>query len=574
MKVLKKIFPQLLFIFFLFLGIFLRFYRLGEVPVSLYWDEAAIGIDAYSLNETGRDMNNMSFWQPVFGSYGDFKAPVLIWLATLSVHFFGLSEWSVRLPVAVFSVFSLLLFYFFLRELLSFDRPLQKRLAYLPLIAFILMAVSAWPVHFARIAFESSLSVFFLLAALFSFLKLLRASKFFAFPMVLAAVLGVYSYYSLRVILPFLFVSLVVIFWSEAKKKLTTLSIAAVLFVLAVLPIVLSPYYARSQDYRLNNHNLITHTDIILESSQYLERYADTWYAKFLYHRYLFMLRDFSSNMFAHYSVDFLFFHGDPNLRQHSGYLGEFPLLLLPFYFLGLYLLAKHWRSPYAQLSLALLLLSPIPAAMVYEVPHASRAIYTFLPLLMLMSWAVAEFLFILKEKSRRFFPFVLGILLFGLLGNTGFFAADYFLDYPERSSEAWLYPYNQMAKYYAQHYQEYSAVTIDGHYWFPEIFFYYAKPDLIISEQRLKNALLNSPVNSFGIPNPTEVAEQKANEEFSQMAVVDPNFQVPTRPKAAFLYYDQSLPTGYVKVMDFPLYDGQPSMILAVEQTENQESK
>jgi 4-amino-4-deoxy-L-arabinose transferase-like glycosyltransferase len=104
MKVLKKIFPQLLFVFFLFLGIFLRFYRLGEVPVSLYWDEAAIGIDAYSLNETGRDMNNMSFWQPVFGSYGDFKAPVLIWLATLSVHFFGLSEWSVRLPVAVFSV--------------------------------------------------------------------------------------------------------------------------------------------------------------------------------------------------------------------------------------------------------------------------------------------------------------------------------------------------------------------------------------------------------------------------------------------------------------------------------------
>jgi 4-amino-4-deoxy-L-arabinose transferase-like glycosyltransferase len=72
------------------LTVLLRFYQLGQNPVSLYWDEAAIAVDAYSISQTGRDMNNHHWLQPVLGSYGDFKAPVLIWLTSISVKFFGM----------------------------------------------------------------------------------------------------------------------------------------------------------------------------------------------------------------------------------------------------------------------------------------------------------------------------------------------------------------------------------------------------------------------------------------------------------------------------------------------------
>jgi len=48
------------FIFILFLAIFLRFYKLGQIPVSLYWDEAAILLDAKIVSRTGHDMHNNS----------------------------------------------------------------------------------------------------------------------------------------------------------------------------------------------------------------------------------------------------------------------------------------------------------------------------------------------------------------------------------------------------------------------------------------------------------------------------------------------------------------------------------
>ena len=39
----------------LVLALFLRVFRLESAPASLYWEEAAIGYDAYSIYKTGKD---------------------------------------------------------------------------------------------------------------------------------------------------------------------------------------------------------------------------------------------------------------------------------------------------------------------------------------------------------------------------------------------------------------------------------------------------------------------------------------------------------------------------------------
>jgi len=175
---MKKGQKRILMILIFLLAAFLRFYQIGKNPVSLYWDEAAIALDAYSLSETGKDMNNMSIWQPVFGSYGDFKAPVLIILSSLSVRLFGMNAFALRLPIAIISLFSMLIVYFLVEELLSFDKDLKKKYQLLPLLTFFILAISPWPVHFARIAFESSLSVFFLLLSLWFFIKGIRGKNY------------------------------------------------------------------------------------------------------------------------------------------------------------------------------------------------------------------------------------------------------------------------------------------------------------------------------------------------------------------------------------------------------------
>ena len=535
------------------MAIFLRFWQLGKNPVSMYWDEVAIALDAYSFNQTGKDMNNMNWLQPVFGSYGDFKAPIFILLVVPFLKVLGMTSLAVRLPIAIFSLLSLTLVYFLSKEILSFDKKLAKKYQLLPLLSLLIVAISPWPVHFARIGLESSLSVFFFLAALLFFLKGVRGKSWWILVSIMPAVLAVYSYYSLRVVIPLFVFSLILIFFKKIwTKKIWSIFGAILLFVLAIVPIFKSPYYLRSQDYRLNNNNLIYPNQLVKESSQYLETYGSNLYSRVVYHRYIFWTRDFLKNFSSHFSADFLFISGDSNLRQHSGYLGEFFLVLMPFYFLGLFLLLKNIKSKTSQFLLTFVLLAPIPAAMVYEVPHASRAIYLFVPFSILIAWGINEFILFLKTWKSKLLAKLIGLFLFfAIFLNAGLYYADYFIDYPKRSSEAWLYQYNQVAAYIREHHREYQAIEIDGRYWFPEIFVYYQFPELILEIQELKNALLNSPVNSFGVPNPFEyILDEK-----------DKGKKI-----AKFIYYDVETPEGYYQLEEFKFLNGEPSLKLVVK--------
>lgn len=528
----------------LLIAYFLRFFQLGNNPASLYWDEAAIGLDAYSISHTGLDMNGKTWMQPVLGSYGDFKAPVLIWLASVSVYFFGMNPWAIRLPVAIFSVLTVYLTYLLIRELLDCSDELARRYRLMPILTALIVAISPWSVHFGRIAFESSLSVAFLLLALLFFIKALKNKPIY-FPLsTILASLAVYSYYSLRIVIPLFCLALIVLFFKEIKQKKIWVIGSMLLFVLAMVPILRSPYYARSQDYRLNNNNLIHHNQVIAESSQYLEKYDSNLYSRLVYHRYVLLTRDFLINMSSHFSSDFLFFSGDLNLRQHSGYLGEFLLVSLPFYYLGLFLLFKNLKNKISIFLLVFMVLSPIPAAMVYEVPHASRAIYLFIPFAALIALGINEF--ILNSKK-----IAVAILLLGFSINAMFFYSDYFIDYKERSSEAWLYSYNNVASYIREHYQEFSKIEIDERYWLPRIFVYYQLPELLDQTRDLKNAFLNSPVNSFGLPDPFDYLLDS---------------KVKNKKQAKFIYYQSEIPDGFQVVQNFDFLNGDRSLILVTK--------
>lgn len=514
------------------LGIFLRFYQLGKNPASLYWDEAAIALDAYSISKTGKDINGESYLQPILASYGDFKAPVLICLASLSVKIFGMNPLAIRLPVALFSVFSIYLIYLLIEELLKFNDTLAKRYKFMPILTALVVAISPWSVHFGRIAFESSLSVAFLLMALLFFVKAIRNKGFYFLISTIFAVLAIYTYYSLRVIIPLFCLALIVIFFKEIKKKKFWLIASMLIFGLLILPILKSPYYAASQAYRLNNNNLVYAKQAIEESSRYLEKYNSSLMARLFYHRYVFIARDFVINMGAHFSPNFLFFKGDGNLRHHSGYFGELLLVSMPFYFLGIFLLFKKIKTKLSLFLLFLMLLSPIPAAMVYEVPHASRAIYLFIPFAALVAWGINE-TFLLKKKM------IFLLIAISFLLNSIFYYADYFNHYIKRSGEAWLYSYNQVALYIKEHHQEYSSIEISERYWFPNIFVYYQLPELI-NEGKKKDG--------FGLEDPLK-------------SLLDQNDL--DKKQAKFIYYQDEIPTGFATVKNFDFLDGEPSLIL-----------
>ena len=111
-----------LVIFFLFfiliLGGFLRFYKIDQVPVSLYWDETASAYNAYSIALTGKDEYGTSF-PLLFRSFDDYKAPGNIYLTSLAVRLFGLNEFSARFTSAFLGTVSILITYLLISEIFN-----------------------------------------------------------------------------------------------------------------------------------------------------------------------------------------------------------------------------------------------------------------------------------------------------------------------------------------------------------------------------------------------------------------------------------------------------------------------
>ena len=102
---------KLILVLILILGTFLRFWRLGQVPASPDWDEAALGYNAYSLLQTGKDEYGKA-WPLVIRSFDDYKPAVYVYLTILPVKFFGLNLWATRLPAAFLGALAVLVVYF------------------------------------------------------------------------------------------------------------------------------------------------------------------------------------------------------------------------------------------------------------------------------------------------------------------------------------------------------------------------------------------------------------------------------------------------------------------------------
>jgi 4-amino-4-deoxy-L-arabinose transferase-like glycosyltransferase len=73
------------------------FYRLGELPLDL-WDESRLANNALEMANSGLSMITTYDGSP---DHWNTKPPLVIWLMSLSIKFFGPTELSVRLPVVM-----------------------------------------------------------------------------------------------------------------------------------------------------------------------------------------------------------------------------------------------------------------------------------------------------------------------------------------------------------------------------------------------------------------------------------------------------------------------------------------
>src|SRR3989338_4375447 len=107
---------NLVLLFILVLAATLRLIALDKSPVGLNADEAAIGYNAYSLLQTGKDEHGVS-WPLVFRSFDDYKPAGYFYLVLPFVKVLGLNVWAVRLPSALLGILTVYLIYLFTNKL-------------------------------------------------------------------------------------------------------------------------------------------------------------------------------------------------------------------------------------------------------------------------------------------------------------------------------------------------------------------------------------------------------------------------------------------------------------------------
>ena len=163
-----------IFVIIIFLSVFLRFYKLSSIPPSLYWDEASLGYNAYSILKSAHDEHGKLLPLTYFAAFGDYKPPGYIYATVLPIAILGPSEFAIRFPSAFFGVLTVIITYFLAKKFFE-----NKTIA---LWSAFLLAISPWHLQFSRGAFEGNLGLFFSITAIYFFIKFVKDKPIYIFP--------------------------------------------------------------------------------------------------------------------------------------------------------------------------------------------------------------------------------------------------------------------------------------------------------------------------------------------------------------------------------------------------------
>lgn len=389
---------------------FTRLWQISSNPSSLYWDEASIGYNAYSILLTGKDEWGRSF--PIhFRAFGEFKLPVYIYSVVLSEMIFDISELAVRLPSVLYSLGVVILTYLIASRLFS-DRLIA-------LISTLSVVIMPWFFIFSRTGYEATAGLMFYLLGLYLFVISLK-KKYFFLGTITSFIFSIYSYNSFRIIIPINLIFLIGIYiyyyHIQIRQISAILLLSGVIFLLSLIPIV----------------RLITldQGGVRLQAIGIFQNYP----------KKSDQIRVFTVNYLSHFSADFLLENGDRNLRSQVKKQGELFVVQVFFVLLGILYLFKSNRK-LAAVFITGALIAPIPAAITIESPHALRSIAIVPFLAILIGCGVKLLTDIAKKYQNATVAFCLGLMLSAFAGYFNHFLNEY----PKYASSAWQYEYKQI---------------------------------------------------------------------------------------------------------------------------------
>lgn len=431
------------FLLILLLGVFLRIYQFGTLPIGLNQDEAFAGYEAFSLAHFGVD--SAGYHNPVyFVSWGSGMNVLESYLAIPFVWLFGLSVYTIRMPQLICGILSLPVLYLLLKEVTG-----NKRTA---LIGMGILAISPWHIMLSRWGLESNLAPAFLLFGLYFFVKGVKKNVYFIFSAICYG-LALYAYAITWAVVPLMVAgSCLYLLWSKTKfSRKYAISFILILFVMA-LPLIL---------FMLVNNGVIPEikTDFISVPKMLVMRDSEI---KF-------------SNLFNgehYYNLMNLLIKQNDGLEHNSTEFGLFYRFSVPFIFVGMGVLLLNFlrnlrkKTYHAETFLLIALVSALAVSLMLEGMNINRVNAVHIPLLICITLGLSAIFDYFKNTKTlvRVTAFLYAVALV-------FFGSFYFTKYNDNIKDNFRSGAGEAVAFVNE--QGFEKVNVDSSMYYPQLLFY-----------------------------------------------------------------------------------------------------
>ncbi len=402
--------------FILLLSLLLHLPFFAKLPSGLNRDEAALGYNAYSLLQTGKDEWGKA-WPISITSFGDQKLPGYVYTLIPFVAVFGLETWVIRLPSLLASLIIILGMGLVASSLAPTLKLSEKSQLKLSLITMLLIAISPWQMHFSRVAYETHLAMAFFVLGLASFLVALanqikNQQRTLLIITGLSFTLTMLTYHSYQIFMPLLVLASFLIF----KKKVLALdkvglSIAIFSGLLAIFLLFQGGVMQANQVKSIGT-SPFGKQNLLLAATEYREAsHLPLLLNKLLFNRLTEGIVKFSQNYLTTFSGLFFFVHGSGHGDHNPGHGNNLHLFIAPFMLLGFLYLWLKGKNASAKLIMVGLFLALLPGSLTTN-PLLEVRIATVFPILeLLAALGIIYFFNFLEDKWQIFAGLILAVI-------------------------------------------------------------------------------------------------------------------------------------------------------------------
>ncbi len=530
---------KLILLFIIILSFVLRFYDLGKVPNGLYQDETAIGYNAYSILQTGKDEYGKSF--PLyFKSFGDYKLPLYIYIDTIFIKIFGVSGFAVRFPSALFGVLTVLGIYFLVKELTQ-----NKNLA---LLSGFMVSVNPWHLHYSRATFEVSISLFLLILGTY---LLLKSKKGFFFLGTLCFILSLYGYNLTRLLSPALYIMVLLFkYRSKAMSVKREIVFSWVFGIMLLVPFLMT-FFEKGGINSAKGTLFFTSGVIqssLIEFRSYLVE-TPVFLNKLFFNSLELNLWHLIKNIVGYLSVNFLFLTGSSHGNHGIGNVGQFYIWELPLIVYGIIIVIKD-KLKWGFLLFMWIAITVFIASLTREVPHATRSFFLIFSLEVLSSLGLLKFY---KSNINKIIKIIFILLIFY---NFIYYFVSYYKVFPVSYAKSWRYADRELSLFLKEHEKDYDQIVVneDINYIYTSYLFYTQYPP-----EQFQNTVTRLPDDTEGFSRVVSFGKVIYKK-------IDWNIELKQPPKKLLITNSSNLPDGLAALRTF-YYPMRPVVLSLKEQ-------